>query len=342
MGRNDKHCCLCSQHGSTDKSPFELWFNKKPSIKHLRIIGSECFVHVPKQKRKKMNKKAIKGILVGYDNFGYRVWTGGSKMLRSRDVIFNEKPLNPNVTVSFPANKNHDEKEPFKETDRPEIEDEITEAEKENDNSFKMELRIRESILRPQRYDEYVSLVQTESMDVPETYIDAVNSENSENWIKAMMDEITALNENKTWELQELPENKKALLCKRVYKIKENPDGTIERYKARLVVKGFSQQKGIDYNETFSPVARMSTIRGVLSVAAANKMHLSQFDVSTAFLYGELEEKEEIFIKQPEGFNDRTNRVCKLNKSLCGLKQAARCWHKRIVKSLTKFGFNQS
>ena len=152
-----------------------------------------------------------------------------------------------------------------------------------------------------------------------------------------MQNEIQSLKDNETWELRDLPPGKKAIPCKWVYKVKHNADGSIERYKARLVIKGFSQKKGVDYDQTFSPVVRNATIRTLLSAAASEKMHLMQFDVSTAFLYGELD--EEIYMEQPEGFSD--NSVCKLKRSLYGLKQAPRCWNRRFAMFLQKLGFRQ-
>jgi hypothetical protein len=106
------------------------------------------------------------------------------------------------------------------------------------------------------------------------------------------------------------------------------------------MVKGCAQKKGIGYDQTFSPVVRNTTIRTLLSVAASEKMHLMQFDVSTAFMYGNLQ--EEIYMKQPEGFSDGTAKVCKLNKSLYGLKQAPRRWNTRPRTFLKKLGFKQS
>jgi hypothetical protein len=155
-----------------------------------------------------------------------------------------------------------------------------------------------------------------------------------------MEKEISSLNENDAWTLEQLPAGCKAISCKWVYKVKQNPDGSVDRFKARLVIKGFTQRKGIDYNQTFSPVARMSSIRAVISVAASERMSLIQFDVSTAFLYGELE--EEIYMQQPEGFNDESGRVCRLRKSLYGLKQGPRCWNKRFGEFLRNRGFKQN
>lgn len=131
-----------------------------------------------------------------------------------------------------------------------------------------------------------------------------------------MKNEIKSLQENNTWILTELPDDTKALSAKWVFRVKQNADGSGEKYKARLVIKGFKQEIG----QTFRPVARMSTIRSLISVATTESLHMLQFDTSTAFLYGELEEV--IYMKQPEGFSDCTRKVCQLKISLYGLKQA--------------------
>jgi ATP-binding cassette subfamily B (MDR/TAP) protein 1 len=138
-----------------------------------------------------------------------------------------------------------------------------------------------------------------------------------------MKDEMSSLLKNKTWELTTLPEGKKALQNKWVYRVKTEHDGS-KRFKARLVVKGFQQKKGIDYSEIFSPVVKLTTIRVVLGIVAAENLHLEQLDVKTAFLHGNLE--EDIYMQQPEGFamQGKENQVCKLQKSLYGLKQAPR------------------
>lgn len=145
--------------------------------------------------------------------------------------------------------------------------------------------------------------------------------------MKGMKAELSHLNENQTWKLVDLPNNSKALPCRWVFRVKTTPNGTKDKYKALLVITVFNQHAGIDYNEIFSSVARMDTICALISVAAIKELELAQFDVSTAFLYGELE--EDIFMRQPPGFHDGTNKVCELKISLYGLIQAPRCWNKR-------------
>jgi hypothetical protein len=172
----------------------------------------------------------------------------------------------------------------------------------------------------------------------PLTYAEAVKDHR---WRNAMKDEIKALQNNETWTIEDLPPGKKALGCKWIYKIKHKSDGSIERFKARLVVLGNRQVEGIDYTETFAPVVKMVTIRTVLAVVAAKDWELHQMDVHNAFLHGELE--EEVFMKPPPGFGIHIpSMVCKLKKSLYGLKQAPRCWFAKLSTALKQFGFAQS
>lgn len=156
-----------------------------------------------------------------------------------------------------------------------------------------------------------------------------------------MQPEIQALEDNHTWTVCPLPSNKKALGCKWVYKIKYHSDGTIERFKARLVNLGNHQVEGIDYNETFAPVAKMVTVRIVLAVSASRGWELRQMDVHNAFLHGDLQ--EEVFMKIPPGFrSSQSGMVCKLRRSLYGLKQAPRCWFAKLSSALKGYGFHQS
>lgn len=147
------------------------------------------------------------------------------------------------------------------------------------------------------------------------------------------------LSKNSTWELVKRPKNRNVVGCRWVYKLKPNPSGPI--FKAQLVAKGFSQREGIDYGETFSPVVRYDSILTILSIAAAEDLEMMQFDVKTAFLNGDLD--EEIFMEAPKGLNmEEENMVCRLKKSLYGLKQASRLWNKKFTKFLSAFKMVQS
>lgn len=157
-----------------------------------------------------------------------------------------------------------------------------------------------------------------------------------------MMEEIRSILENHTYDLVELPAGKRALKNKWVYRLKTDEHSSQPRYKARLVVKGFSQKKGVDFEEIFSPVVKMSSIRVVLAIAASMDLEIEQLDVKTAFLHGDLD--KEIYMEQPEGFavKGKENLVCRLKKSLYGLKQAPRQWYMKLESFMSDHGYNRT
>ncbi|GKC73175.1 zinc finger, CCHC-type containing protein [Tanacetum coccineum] len=163
-------------------------------------------------------------------------------------------------------------------------------------------------------------------------------------WKEAIDDEIGSIMENNTWVLSDLPPGCKPLGCKWIFKRKMKVDGTIDKFKARLVIQGFRQKEGIDYFDTYAPVARITTIRLLLALAAIHNLVIHQMDVKTTFLNGDLD--EEVYMKQPEGFvmPGNEHKVCKLVKSLYGLKQAPKQWHQKFDEVVLSSGFllNQS
>ncbi|XP_040374694.1 uncharacterized protein LOC112199378 [Rosa chinensis] len=172
----------------------------------------------------------------------------------------------------------------------------------------------------------------------PNSFAEAIKNPQ---WQEAMTSEIQALEANNTWSLTPLPPGKEPIGCKWVYKIKYNSDGTIERYKARLVAKGYTQVEGVDYCETFSPTAKLTTFRCLLAIAASRNWSLHQMDVQNAFLHGDLH--EEVYMLPPPGFSRQgENLVCRLNKSLYGLKQASRNWFSKFSNAIQKAGYRQS
>ncbi|CAM8944065.1 unnamed protein product [Rhodiola kirilowii] len=155
-----------------------------------------------------------------------------------------------------------------------------------------------------------------------------------------METEINALEKNNTWLITDLPTGKHAIGSKWIYKVKRKSDGSIERYKARLVARGFTQLEGLDYHETFAPVVKMNTVRTLLAVASSRGWPLYQLDVDNAFLHGHLD--EEVYMTLPIGFYKREKsqgKVCKFNKSIYGLKQASRQWFSKFSDALIQFGF---
>ena len=157
-------------------------------------------------------------------------------------------------------------------------------------------------------------------------------------WRDAMEKEIQALESNNTWSLSSLLEGKSPIGCKWVCKIKYRSNGSIERFEARLVAKGYTQVEGIDFHDTFAPIAKLVTVRLLLSIAAIKNWSLDQLDVNNAFLQGDL--NEEVYMKLPLGFSRKgETHVCKLNKSIYGLKQASRRWFSKFSTTITRHGF---
>jgi len=195
--------------------------------------------------------------------------------------------------------------------------------------------RLQRGIVKPKVYtDGTVRYANVCTSTEPNTVREALNSVE---WKQAMQDEYDALQRNGTWVLVPPSPGRNLIDSKWVFKIRA--DGKIDRYKARLVAKGFKQRYGIDYEDTFSPVVKIATVRLVLSLAVARGWCLRQLDVQNAFLHGVLE--EEVYMKQPPGFESLRNPsyVCKLKKAIYGLKQAPRAWYSRLSSKLIDLGF---
>jgi hypothetical protein len=157
-----------------------------------------------------------------------------------------------------------------------------------------------------------------------------------------MADEVAALHHTRTWVLVPRPPGVNIVGCKWIFKTKQRPDGSIDKHKARLVARGFTQRHGIDYGDTFSPVVKPATVRLVLSLAVSRGWSLRQIDVSNAFLHGFL--SEDVYMHQPPGFEDERypSYVCKLQRALYGLKQSPRAWYARLSALLADLGFVSS
>jgi hypothetical protein len=178
--------------------------------------------------------------------------------------------------------------------------------------------------------------------DDPRTVREAVDLEDGKLWKKAMDEEMEALDKNEAWDLVEFSTGRNPIHNKWVFKKKLNGEGKVEKYKARLVEKGYSQVEGIDFGEIFSLVAKLTSIIFMLSVVVAFDFEVEQMDVKTTFLHGDLE--EEIYMKQPKGFvvKGKKELVCKLKKSMYGLKQSPRMWYQKFDTYMLGLGFTRS
>lgn len=337
--------------------PEKVWTGKEVSFKHLRVFGCRAFAHIPKDERSKLDGKARECIFLGYadEKFGYRLWDlENKKVIRSRDVVFLEDQtiedlkkketsqtttsnvVDPDLISSIPERT----EEAQEDTSVPTQEEEGEQPAAQPPVAPQLRRSTREH--QPNtRYptNEYVMITDAGE---PEDFDEVQNDQHKKEWLKAMQEEMDALHENHTYDLVKLPEGKKALKNKWVFRLKTEEDNFRPRYKARLVVKGFTQKKGIDFEEIFSPVVKMSSIRVVLAIAASMNLEVEQLDVKTAFLHGDLH--EEIYMEQPEGFKvkGKEDMMCKLKKSLYGLKQAPRQWYKKFDSFMIDHGYQRT
>jgi len=342
-------------HSAIDCTPFEKFFGEKPCLSHIKVFGCKAFVFVEKPKRKKLDSRSFPGILLGFNSnsktylVGYREKCH-LKTIESRNVSFVENDF-PGLRDSPSCENNEldvDQREitfipssSILQEERPQFVPNITE-------------RPRRSVRAPTYFGSgnncsidscesyYASLCfQSELLledSLPKSEVDALGDEN---WKNAMQSEFDSLSENKVWTLVKAPPDKNIVGSRWHFAVKKNSEGKVVRYKARFVARGFNQVKGSDYQETYSPTMKLTTLRLLLAFAAQKGIKLKQLDVKTAYLNATIE--EEVFIKQPRGFEKYDEfgnlLVCKLLKSLYGLKQSGRNWYTTLKKHLVQEGF---
>ncbi|KAK1614403.1 hypothetical protein QYE76_019920, partial [Lolium multiflorum] len=336
---------------SVETTPYELWFGKKPKLSFLKVWG--CDAYVKKLQPDKLEPKAEKCVFIGYpkETIGYTFYhRSEGKIFVAKNGSFLEKEfLTKEVTgrkveldeVDEPSLIDQSSAVPEEVPVQPTpIGEEANDDDHETSNEEATEPRrsTRERTT-PDWYDPCLNVMIVDNNDEdPATYEEAMMSPDSNKWQETMKSEMGSMYDNKVWTLVDLPDSRKAVENKWIFKRKTDADGNITVYKARLVAKGFRQIQGVDYDETFSPVAKLKSVRILLAIAAFFDYEIWQMDVKTAFLNGDIE--EELYMVQPKGFVDPKNadKVCKLQRSIYGLKQASRSWNllKRVIKD---FGF---
>ena len=308
------------------KTPYEIVMREKPDIRNFKLYGSRVFVRVSEIKRRsKWDRKADLGVLVSYENVGYRVLINNRVIVAKHvDIVEenvklvgfgdndeinqkNDETILPSTsTLGKSRGRENDLENQNKNNENGNIEN--NEYENNVPSSSKYNLIVPRRLSRKKspvnRYGNPVTnciYVNYVNVDNPESYNEAINSNESGNWQEAMNREIECLNKNETWKLVEKPIDKKALDLKWIFTKKgEN------KFKARIVVRGFQQGEIID--DIYSPVARTQTLKILLNYCVQNDYKIDQMDVESAFLNGKV--KSEVYVKEPQGFDDNTARVC--------------------------------
>ena len=361
---------------ATDKTPYELWTGKKPSLNHLHIWGCPAEARPYRPNEKKLDSRTISCYFIGYSerSRGYKFYdpttkaifeTGNARFFedvefaggeRIKDLVFEEEHVEiPPIAID-------------NDQDQASIPDIVQEATPDEDNVIEPPAHVQQLVPEEQTQqpqepvplrrstrerrsaipDDYIVFLQEHEVDIgvmeddPINFRQAMESSNSQKWIDAMNEEIKSMKDNDVWDLIPLPEGAKPIGCKWIFKTKKDSKGNIERYKARLVAKGFTQKEGIDYKETFSPVSSKDSFRIIMALVAHFDLELHQMDVKTAFLNGDIDET--IYMVQPENFvsGDAKQMVCKLKKSIYGLKQASRQWYYKFHQVVISFGFEMN
>ncbi|GJS75609.1 retrotransposon protein, putative, ty1-copia subclass [Tanacetum coccineum] len=332
-----------------EKTPYEVWHGQAPKLSYLKVWGCEALVKRDTlTKPDKLEPRSIKCIFIGYpkETMGYSFYyPPENKVLVARNAEFLENSL-----INQEASGSLEDLEIIQEEDtHPSIDTSLNHEEDdlEMDEPQSDIIPIRRSTRTRRPTDRMCLYIDAEEHELgdlgePANYKAALLDPESDKWLNAMNVEMQSMKDNEVWDLVDLPPNGKTICSKWLFKKKTDMDGAVHTYKARLVAKGYTQTPGIDYKETFSPVAEIRAIRILIAIAAYYDYEIWQMDVKTALLNRYL--SEEVYMEQPKGFVNPKypKRVCKLKRSIYGLKQASRQWNKRFDDEIKKFGFTQN
>ncbi|WVZ63312.1 hypothetical protein U9M48_012953 [Paspalum notatum var. saurae] len=315
------------------KTSYELRFGRQPSIKHLRAFGCGCFVLKKAGHLDKFEYCCLDGIFLGYasSSRAFRVWILEAKQVVETCEVSFDKTM-PCTTPAFELSGDDEEGTPIFEDEEGAVDDGPAGSPSTQDDWRHSRVCPRSLVASLAFFSHSAYVASFEPRDVSHALSDPI-------WVNAMHEELENFERNHVWDLVEPPPNCRPIGIKWVFKNKQGEDGMVVRNKARLVAQGFCQKEGIDYEETFAPVARLEATRILLAFAASKGFKLQQMDVKFAFLNGFIE--EEAYVRQPPSFESARflDRVYKLRKALYGLKQAPRAWYARLKSFLLKSGF---
>ncbi|GJU18899.1 retrovirus-related pol polyprotein from transposon TNT 1-94 [Tanacetum coccineum] len=330
------------------KTPYELLRGRKPNLNYFRVFGSKCFILNTKDYLTKFDPKSYEGVFLGYsqNSKAYIILNKQTmKVEESLNVTFDETPPPPKTSPL--EDDELVEEEAIEVSKTKPIGNDLEDISLENNQI----INIKESKSHPLEnvignLNQRTLRSQAQEKSNFFCFISTIEPKNinealkDENWVMAMQEELNQFITNDVWELVPNPMDMTIIGTKWVYRNKLDENGVVTRNKARLVAQGYNQQEGIDYDETYAPVARLESIRILLAYACALDFKLYQMDVKSAFLNGVI--NEEVYVAQPPGFIDfaKPNYVYKLKKALYGLKQAPKAWYDRLKAFLIKHNYS--
>jgi hypothetical protein len=335
------------------KTPYELRYGDKPNIANIAIWGSLAYKKEPKELAKSLSKRAQPYYVIGYGSNQYKLLDPSTThTMWARDVeiiegVFwgsenNQNRLLINLNDDLDDSDNNSDISDSIEDTTDSIDTIAPKSNKEASPNKETQPLLEENNFERfwNQVNEYAALNTSSIINPiePQSYKAATASSNYREWYKAMKSEMEDLNKLNTWTLIPRPKNESIVSGKWVYKLKINPDNTIDKYKARYVARGFSQQYGVNYNETFANTARLDIIRSLFAISTIKNLYIRQWDIRLAFPNSPID--TDIYVEQPEGFKitGKESYVYKLNKALYGLKQSARQWQLYLAKLLAELG----
>ncbi len=336
--RTAAHIYNCTIKESIGVSPMKKLFGKDPELNYLKVWGCLTVAHVPKP-RSKLENRGETCVFLEYTNNWYALESlETGKLVYSRNVKFIEDQFVNNIAEIESTDENDNVLDDDSDSDYRESEKEADDAQGSDDNpgtSSNAPTRIQ-----PLRQAKKVNVVAP-AMGDPTTYAEAIQIPC---WREAINSELESIAKNQTWEIVDLPEGAKTLDSKWVFKTKYNPDGSFDKYKARLTVRGFKAVSSKTFEERYAPVPSMTTVRIAMALAAQNDLVIEKLDIKSAFTYSYL--KEPVYMKLPDGVvctkKNLKRPVCKLIRALYGMPDSAHLWNEDITKTLVDFGFRQS
>ncbi|XP_040370262.1 uncharacterized protein LOC112183342 isoform X3 [Rosa chinensis] len=356
----------------TNKTPYELWKGKKPNVSHLRVFGSPCYIYRDREYLGKFDARSDKGIFLGYslDSRAYRVYNKRTmSVMESYNVSIDDcavsnvqvnpdedQPSGSRVNVGLNEETDDSSNDPI--FDHPPVlRTGFKQVQKDHSTqdvigNVHEGIQTRRQVATKVSTDSALACFLTEnevniniishcgfvSLIEPKNVKEALNDDE---WINAMHDELNQFARNDVWYLVPRLSEFNVIGTKWIFRNKSDEHGNVTRNKARLVAQGYKQVEGLDFDETFAPVARLESVRLLLAIACHLHFTLYQMDVKSAFLNGVLQ--EEVYVEQPQGFKDPSNpdHVYKLKRALYGLKQAPRAWYERLSTHLVSKGYIQ-